>query len=751
MRIIRYLRQCKVAVALIIALLVVQAFCDLSLPRYTSDIVNVGIQQSGITHASPDEMSQSTFEAVCMMSAAADEQTLRDAYAWDDATQTYKLTEQGAGERDALDGIVAFPLVAVHYADLAASAQGSDGQDDSAQARADAGQQGGFGGADILQTLSAYEAGLVSKDDVLAGIGEVKDALGANESLVEQQGVAAAKAEYTQLGRDVSGMQMSYLITCGAKMLGLTALGAVVAVGVGLLASRSAAKVARTLRGRLFERVVALSDAEVQRFSPASLITRGTNDIQQIQMTIVMLLRMVLYAPICAIGGIIMVSTTDVSMSWVIVLAVVVLLILVATLFAVTMPRFRVMQQLIDRVNLVAREMLTGLPVIRAFVRQDHEQKRFDKANSELMGTQLFTNRAMTFMMPSMTLVMNGVSVLIVWAGGHAIDAGTMQTGDMIAFLTYAMVIIMGFLMIGMVSVMLPRANVAAGRVDEVLAATSSVADPASPRDAELARTGGARVAFEDVTFHYPEADGSRAAEAALEHVSFTAEPGTVCAVIGSTGSGKSTVVKLIERFYDVTSGRVTIDGIDVRDLSQHALRSQLGYVPQQAFLFSGTVASNIGYGLDGTDAPDADARIREAAQVAQAAEFVEGREGAYDAPVAQGGTNVSGGQRQRLAIARAVATGARVLLFDDSFSALDYKTDAALRHALHDSLGDRTLIIVAQRISTVLDADQIVVLDEGRMVGCGTHAELMASCEAYQEIARSQLSEEELKGGEAR
>ena len=748
MRIIRYLRQCKVAVALIVALLVVQAFCDLSLPRYTSDIVNVGIQQSGITDAAPDEMMQSTFESVCMMSPEADEQTLRASYAWDEGSQTYRLTDEGVARRAELDGIVAFPLVVTHYADMGQAAGTSGDASDAT---------GAFAGADPAQTLAAYEAGVVTKRQVLDGLEQVKDALGTSTSLIDQQGVAAAKVEYEQLGRDVSGMQMRYLLVCGAKMLGLTALGAVVAVLVGLLASRSAAKIARGLRERLFSRVVTLSDAEVQRFSPASLITRGTNDIQQIQMTIVMLLRMVLYAPICAVGGIIMVTTTDVSMSWVIVLAVVVLLIVVGILFSVTMPRFKVMQRLIDRVNLVAREMLTGLPVIRAFDRQAYEQRRFDDANAELMGTQLFTNRAMTFMMPSMTLIMNAVSVLIVWVGGHAIDAGTMQTGDMIAFLTYSMVIIMGFLMIGMVSVMLPRANVAAGRVDEVIAATSSIADPAAPRDAELPREGGARVAFEDVTFRYPETAASEngraavATEAALEHVSFTAEPGSVCAIIGSTGSGKSTVIKLIERLYDVTEGRVTVDGIDVRDLSQHSLRSQMGYVPQQAFLFSGTVATNIGYGLPDACSEDAQERVRQAARIAQASEFVETREGGYDAPVSQGGTNVSGGQRQRLAIARAIASDARVLLFDDSFSALDYKTDAALRHALRDSLGDRTLIIVAQRISTVFDADQIVVLDEGRMVGKGTHAELMASCPEYQEIARSQLSEEELKGGEAR
>lgn len=760
MRIVRYLKQCWVAALTIVALLILQAFCDLSLPRYTSDIVDVGIQQSGIEHAATDEMSRTTFEAVAMMASPDDEAALRSAYVWDESSSTYKLTDEGRDTIEVLDTIVAFPLAVTHYADLASNL---DTGGEPAATEDSAIDPSTF---DVTRTLEAYEAGAVSKDDIRAGLDEARSALGgASDSIVAQMGIAAARVEYEQLGYDLGAMQMRYLLLCGAKMLGLTLLGALVAVGVGLLASRSAAKIARSLRQQLFERVVHFSDAEVQAFSAASLITRGTNDIQQIQMTIVMLLRMVLYAPILAIGGIIMISTTDVSMSWVIALAVVVLFIVIAILFAVAMPKFKAMQRLIDRVNLVAREMLTGLPVIRAFDRQQFEAQRFETANRELMGTQLFTNRAMTFMMPAMMLIMNGVSVLIVWVGGHAIDAGTMQTGDMIAFLTYAMVIIMGFLMIGMISVMLPRADVAAGRVDEVLATSSSIADPAAPRDVELGREAGARIAFEDVTFRYPEAsagseDGAskrepraeraagagasqahEAGEAALSHVSFVAEPGTTLAVIGSTGSGKSTLIKLIERFYDASEGRVTIDGIDVRELSQHALRSQIGYVPQQAFLFSGTIGSAIAYADPTMDVE----RIEKAADIAQASEFIAEREQGMDTPISQGGTNVSGGQRQRLAIARAIASDARVLLFDDSFSALDYKTDAALRRALRTELAGRTLIIVAQRISTVLDADEIVVLDEGRMVGRGTHAELLRTCEEYREIAQSQLSEEEL------
>ena len=453
-----------------------------------------------------------------------------------------------------------------------------------------------------------------------------------------------------------------------------------------------------------------------------------------------------LYAPILAVGGIIMIARTDLSMGWIIIAAVVAIAAVMGVLMKVAMPKFKIMQKLIDRVNLVSRELLTGLPVIRAFGREQHEEACFDDANTRLMKTQLFTNRVMTFMMPLMMLIMNLVSVGIIWFGGHAIDAGNLQTGDLIAFITYSMVIIMGFLMIGMLSIMLPRADVAAQRIDEVLECKPSIADPepGNAKDALLGANGlpGARIAFENVSFRY--SDG---AECVLEDVSFTCEPGKTTAIIGSTGSGKSTVLKLAERFHDVTSGRITVDGVDVRDVSQHALRTQLGYVPQAAFLFSGTIASNVGYGVDGAD----EDRIRAAADVAQAGEFIAERPEGLATPISQGGTNVSGGQRQRLAIARALATDARAYLFDDSFSALDYKTDAALRHELSSRLGGKTVVIVAQRISTVLNADQIVVLDDGRVVGAGTHEQLMKSCQAYREIAMSQLSEEELKGGDAR
>ena len=656
-----------------------------------------------------------------MMLPESDEQMFADAYAQNE-DGTYSLTESGKRDRVALDDAMALPMTVTCYADQIAE-------------------------LDLDQVKAAYDQGMIGKDDIQAMLDRARGSMGdMADTLIAQQGLAAARAEYEQLGYDLDAMQMDYLAATGAKMLGLAALGMVIAVMVGFLASRTAAKVGRSLRERLFNQVVGFSDAEIQSFSAASLITRGTNDVQLVQMVTVMLLRMVLYAPILAIGGIIMIARTDLSMGWIIIAAVAAIAVIMGVLMKVAMPKFKIMQKLIDRVNLVSRELLTGLPVIRAFGREQHEEARFDDANTRLMKTQLFTNRVMTFMMPLMMLIMNLVSVGIIWFGGHAIDAGNLQTGDLIAFITYSMVIIMGFLMIGMLSIMLPRADVAAQRIEEVLECEPSICDPdpAVSKDAELSAfcVPGAEVAFHDVCFRY-----SDSAENVLDHVDFTCKPGKTTAIIGSTGSGKSTIVKLVLRFYDVSQGSVTIDGVDVRDVSQHALRRQLGYVPQKAFLFSGTISSNIAYGAEGAD----DERIRRAADIAQASEFIGEKPEGFESPIAQGGTNVSGGQRLRLAIARAIATDARVFLFDDSFRAIDYKTDAALRHELGARLGGKTVIIVAQRISTVLSADQIVVLDEGRVVGKGTHAELMDGCEEYREIAMSQLSEEELAGGGAR
>ena len=721
MRIIKNLAQHKLVVLMIVVLLCVQAACDLALPNYTSDIVDTGIQQQGVQDVAAEQLTGRTHDLVAMMLPEPEEQMFADAYAQNE-DGTYSLTESGKRDRAALDDAMALPMTVTCYADQIAE-------------------------LDLDQVKAAYDQGMIGKDDIQAMLDRARGSMGdMADTLIAQQGLAAARAEYEQLGYDLDAMQMDYLAATGAKMLGLAALGMVIAVMVGFLASRTAAKVGRSLRERLFNQVVGFSDAEIQSFSAASLITRGTNDVQLVQMVTVMLLRMVLYAPILAIGGIIMIARTDLSMGWIIIAAVAAIAVIMGVLMKVAMPKFKIMQKLIDRVNLVSRELLTGLPVIRAFGREQHEEARFDDANTRLMKTQLFTNRVMTFMMPLMMLIMNLVSVGIIWFGGHAIDVGNLQTGDLIAFVTYSMVIIMGFLMIGMLSIMLPRADVAAQRIDEVLECKPSIADlePGKAKDALIGANGlpGARIAFENVSFRY--SDG---AECVLEDVSFTCEPGKTTAIIGSTGSGKSTVLKLAERFHDVTSGRITVDGVDVRDVSQHALRAQLGYVPQAAFLFSGTIASNVGYGVDDAD----EDRIRAAADVAQASDFIAERPEGLATPISQGGTNVSGGQRQRLAIARALATDARAYLFDDSFSALDYKTDAALRHELSSRLGGKTVVIVAQRISTVLNADQIVVLDDGRVVGAGTHEQLMESCQEYREIAMSQLSEDELKGGDAR
>lgn len=691
MRVIKYFKGHGLAILLIVALLAAQAFCDLALPNYTSRLVDVGIQQSGVDHASPEVMTESTYGSVASALASSEgdaASVFHDAYFKGD-DGPYRLTSFGKENRTALDDIVSVPLIQIHL---------------------------------------GMPAEVVAQQ---------------SDSIVAQEAIASAVAEYRLAGADVSGMQLGYLLRTGACMMGFVALSVVAAALVGLVASRTGAAIGRDLREKLFAKVISFSDAEIQRFSAASLITRGTNDVQQIQQMSVMFMRMILYAPILAIGGIFMVARTDLSMGWIIGVGIGAVMLVVSVLFIIAMPKFRVMQKLIDKVNLVAREMLTGVSVVRAFGRQETEQQRFDKASTELMSTQLFTNRVMTFMMPAMMLIMNGISVLIVWVGGSAIDAGSLQTGDLIAFITYSMVVIMSFLMLGMLAIIIPRADVSAQRIDEVLATEPSICDPSAPSaDAAtqaLAETDGSCIAFNHVDFKY-----SDSVENVLEDIDFVAEPGKTTAIIGSTGSGKSTILKLIERFYDVTGGSVTIDGIDVRDLSQHDLHAQLGYAPQHAFLFAGTIGSNIGYGAK--DASD-DALLQ-AADIAQATEFIETQDEGIDSFVTQGGGNVSGGQRQRLSIARALATDARAYLFDDSFSALDYKTDAALRRALHSRMGGKTVIIVAQRIATIMHADKIVVLDEGRVAGMGTHDQLMQSCDLYREIAYSQLSEKELAGG---
>ena len=805
MRIIQYLKSSKVAVLLITLLLIVQAFADLSLPRYTSDLVDVGIQQGGIEHASPDEMSADTFNYICMLADEDTEQLIRDSYeqntageseagagedkasAGEDESSTgengtrageneasnYILSEYGKENRAELDSAIALPLVLVHMSDIMGDVSSSDTSSSGASASdASSGVSGESNNAayslssseapsssgdvtalaqsamqsgsfDWAQLYSAYESGAISKAEIQSFIDQARQAYGAiDDSLIQQQAIEAVKAEYEALGMDLGVIQLQYLAWLGAQMLGVAALMMAASISVGFVASRTAAKIARNLRERLFEKVVSFSDAEVQSFSAASLITRGTNDIQQIQMVLVMLLRMVLYAPILAIGGIIMVSQTNLAMSWIIVLAIVVIGIVIALLMALALPKFKIMQKLIDRVNLVSREMLTGMSVIRAFDRQEYEEARFDEASTALYKTQLFTNRVMTFMMPTMMLVMNGVSVLIVWVGGSYIDSGVIQTGDMIAFITYSMVIVMSFLMISMIAIMLPRADVAAQRVNEVLDTENSIHDPEESQVEKLDKNAkGLSVEFDNVTFAYNE--GS---DPVLKDISFVAEPGKTTAIIGSTGSGKSTIMKLIERFYEVTQGAIRVGGVDVRSMKQHELRRELGYVPQKAFLFSGTIESTIAYANEDMD----EDRVRKAADIAQATEFITAKEQGFESEISQGGTNVSGGQRQRLSIARALASDARVLLFDDSFSALDYATDARLRHALATEAVGKTVLVVAQRIATVLNADKILVLEDGELVGSGTHKELLSTCPTYREIAQSQLSEEELKGGVA-
>ena len=715
LNILRYLKRHVGMVVLILALLCVQAYCDLTLPRYTSDIVDVGIQQSGVERVTPEQMRESTLEALTLFLSDEDETVLREAYT-SDGNGVYTLAVRDKDTLDRLDEMLGLPMVALYQ-------MGQQGMDPAALV-----QQAEQTGRQAVQSQ------LMAQMEAMTG-----QYGSAAETMTGQMAILFVRQEYQTLGVDLDALQQHYLLTTGGKMLALTLLMVAAAITAGMLASRVAASVGMELRGQVFRKVVSFSNAEIDRFSTASLITRSTNDIQQIQMVVVMLLRLVLYAPIIGIGGIVRVATTRTGMGWIIAVAVGVLLALIVVLMAVAMPKFKKMQTLIDRVNLVSREILTGLSVIRAFSREEYEEKRFDKANRDLMSTQLFTNRTMSMMMPVMMLIMNGISVLIVWAGAHGVDLGTMQVGDMIAFITYTMQIVMAFLMISVVSIMLPRAGVSAKRIQEVLDTQVTIHDPepGKNRDTSNEEWRG-QVCFEDVSFRYPDAQAD-----VLEHISFTARPGETTAIIGSTGSGKSTLLNLIPRFFDVSYGRITIDGVDIRELSLHKLHSLLGYVPQKGVLFSGTIESNLKFG--GADITDQ--AMRQAAAIAQAGDFIEAKPEGYQSPIAQGGGNVSGGQKQRLSIARAIAKNPKVYLFDDSFSALDYKTDAALRRALSQQVKDAAVIIVAQRISTILHAQQIIVLDEGKVAGIGTHEELMANCPTYQEIARSQLSEAELGG----
>lgn len=713
-KLFKHLGEHKVTVLLIVLLLIGQAYCDLALPSYTSDIVDVGIQQGGIENAVPVKMREETFDSLGLFMTADEKKEAQQAY--DLVDGIYELNTSNEETINRLNEDFGMPMV------ILGSIRES-GQTDVESLKG------------MMEAQGIDDSRLTAiKEEAVQEMGDMSD------SVITQKAILFIQGEYEALGMDLEQVQMNYLLSTGGKMLGLTLLMMAAAILAGLLSSRTAARIGMDLRGKVFTKVVSFSNNELNKFSIASLITRSTNDIQQVQMVEVMLLRMVLYAPIIGIGGIVKVMSTKTGLGWIIGVAVAAISVVVLVLMQVAMPKFKKMQSLVDRLNLVSREILTGVPVIRAFSREKFEEDRFETANKDLMKTQLFTNRVMTFMMPMMMLIMNGVTVMIIWFGGKGIDAGNLQVGDMMAFITYTMQIVMAFLMITMISVMLPRAGVAAERIQEVLDTDPTIHDAPSVKDDRLSAVKG-ELSFEDVSFRY---DGAK--EDALENISFTARPGETTAIIGSTGCGKSTLIHLIPRFYDVTKGKITIDGVDIREMSQHKLRSILGFVPQKANLFSGDIASNIKYG----GSYITDEMMKQAADIAQAVEFIESKAEGYESPIAQGGSNVSGGQKQRLSIARAIAKDPKIFLFDDSFSALDYKTDMVLRKALHEKIEDATVIIVAQRISTILHANQIIVLDEGRIAGIGTHEELLTSCEAYQEIARSQLSESELKGGSA-
>ena len=749
------------AVIIIIALLFVQAWCDLSLPAYTSDIIDVGIQNNGVEHVVPEKMTADEFDTAQFIMTDKETNIWKDIYEKKD--DLYELKDLSNKELNDIDEELTIPLImnyqmrAMEVDTFKETIAKQMGKDVSAFADMSVEDIGAMMHVDLKSFKQEKEdddgnkvkvdcvdvrpifanmlaSGAMDKDQILSMRDTMEDTIDTmGSSLVKSMGIAYAVAADKDAGVNADKIQKSYLLSAGLKMVGMALLMGLVTVLVGFFASRIGAGIGMNLRDGVFKRVVGFSNAEMDRFSTASLITRSTNDIQQIQMVSVLLLRMVAYAPILGIGGVLKVMQTGAGMGWIIVLAILVILGYVMVLMSVTMPKFKLMQKLVDNINLVSREILTGLSVIRAFGREKKEEERFDGANKELTKTMLFTNRVMTFMMPGMMMIMNVLTVGIVWVGAHKIDAGTMQVGAMTAFITYAMMIVMSFLMLTMMSIMLPRAAVAAERIDEVIHTESSIQDPKAPE--ELTVHDGV-VRFEHVNFRYPGAE-----EDVLHDIDFVAEPGKTTAIIGSTGCGKSTLVNLIPRLYDVTGGQITLDGKDIRNITMADLREEIGFVPQKGVLFSGTIASNLRFGKD--DASDE--QIKKAAEIAQATEFIEAKDDKYDSSIAQGGSNVSGGQKQRLAIARAIAKDPKIFIFDDSFSALDLKTDAALRKALAENVKDSTVIIVAQRISTILHAEQILVLDDGRIVGKGTHEELLKNCSVYQEIAKSQLSASEL------
>ena len=780
-KLFKHLKPYAATIAAIVVILIVQAYCDLSLPSYTSDIVNVGIQQGGIDEKIPDAIAEEEMNKLLLFVAEEDQQTVLDAYEKKESDSDYKydgaiyVLKDSVKKDEEKSGkvfdILGKPMLLTYgfesgsdttkkmeesmkenmissikeqaekqaesmqsqmtdeqKAALAANPELAKKQQDEMQKNIDE-QVKKIENADIFEILNMIPD--EQRADVIDKISEKMDDM--PDTMLEQSATSYIKETYSVLGVNTDKIQNRYILTTGGKMLALAFLGMIASVLVGLLASRVAASTGRDLRGKVFKKVVGFSNAEMDRFSTASLITRSTNDIQQIQMVSVMLLRMVAYAPILGIGGVLKVVQTGAGMGWIIVLAIIVIIGYVLLLMSSAMPKFKLMQKLVDRINLVSREILTGLSVIRAFGREDTEEERFDAANKDLTKTTLFTNRVMTFMMPGMMMIMNVLTVGIVWFGANKIDGGNMQVGAMTAFITYAMMIVMSFLMLTMMSIMLPRAAVAAERIDEVVRTESSIKNIDKPE--KLTSHDGV-ISFEHVNFKYPGAE-----EDVLHDIDFVAKPGETTAIIGSTGCGKSTLVNLIPRLYDVTDGKILLDGKDIRNISMSDLREEIGFVPQKGVLFSGTIASNLRFGNDNATNEE----IKKAAEIAQATEFIEAKDDKYESSISQGGSNVSGGQKQRLAIARAIAKKPKIFIFDDSFSALDLKTDAALRKALSENVKDSTVIIVAQRISTILHAEQILVLDDGKVVGKGTHEQLLKDCEVYREIAKSQLSAKEL------
>ncbi|MBD8922428.1 ABC transporter ATP-binding protein [bacterium] len=750
LKVLKNLKESWLSVIAIVLLLIVQAAGDLTLPDYTSKIVNIGIQSGGIENPAPEVIRKSEMDNLLIFTED-DEQILNDykeiskenldekeyeklvkRYPALENETLYEVKKLNSEEQTQLNNMMTKPLMMLSSLENEETANSMKEQMlSSMPANIPEQQKIAMQNMELIDIIKQMPKEQIDK--MLETVNEKLDNM--QNSILEQAAIQQVKKEYKAIGIDTDNLQNKYIIIAGLKMLGISFIIMASAISIMCLSARVAAKLAKTLREKIFRKVLKFSNKEFSEYSTASLITRSTNDIQQIQGLIAILFRVLVYAPIIGIGGFLRVlSQSDNSMAWIIGVAILAILFVVATLFIIAMPRFKKLQELIDKLNLVAREILTGLPVIRAFNTEKKEEKRFDKANVDLTKTNLFVNRAMSFMMPTLMLIMNAISLLIVWVGAHGIDNGTMQVGNMMAFIQYTMQIVMSFLMISMVSIMLPRASVSANRINEILETEEAIQESKEPKKLDASKKG--LVEFKNVSFRYPDSD-----EEVLSDITFTAKPGETTAIIGSTGSGKSTIVNLIPRFYDITSGNLLIDGVDIKEISNKDLRKIVGFVPQKGILFSGTIESNIKYGNPNMS----DEQMIEAAQIAQATEFIDSKPEKYKEPIAQGGSNVSGGQKQRLSIARAIAIDPEILVFDDSFSALDFKTDSTLRAELAKKTKDKTVIIVAQRINTILNADQIIVLEDGKIVGKGTHEELIKNNETYKQIALSQLSEEEL------